>query len=547
MALQLINKLTRSSLNFRLGLIMAIPILALLVLSGSAMFEIYTLNRFHAQNTARQVDLLAKIGQLNASMTLLAREARNVILADEESRFSLAKKRMEELMPAIEKSGELLLASAHPENRAAIESITQNNKALREAYKTVIRNSELGEVQAATLSLLGKADPIEQQVDASIGQLNTAVEAMIAKASESAQSSFTTAVSTMAVACLLVMLLCAVTVGAVAKSLHQQIGGEPAAAMHAVQQMAQGDLTQKIQSSVNGSLLDGVVQLQSRLRDILQQVAMACGTFKVASTELVAMASQLSGSAENQADASNATVANVEQMGGSAKSISDYAQKTESQAKLSAHTAQQGVDLMNTLQSKMHNMATQMDSASGEIAALVDRSDKINGIVSVIQGIAQQTNLLALNAAIEAARAGEQGRGFAVVADEVRTLAQNTANATDEIRNLITEICNCSDRSSQSVQEAGNQMHDNMAYADKLKNGLGEIVQHFEQSLEYALAVTHATHEQEQASQDISVRINQISQLADQLRHTSLTLENQSRQVEGISGSLGQAVAFFKV
>ena len=162
MALQLINKLTRSSLNFRLGLIMAIPILALLVLSGSAMFEIYNLNRFHAQNTARQVDLLAKIGQLNASMTLLAREARNVILADEESRFSLAKKRMEELMPAIEKSGELLLASAHPENRAAIESVTQSNKALREVYNTVIRNSELGEVQAATLSLLGKADPIEQ-------------------------------------------------------------------------------------------------------------------------------------------------------------------------------------------------------------------------------------------------------------------------------------------------------------------------------------------------------------------------------------------------
>ncbi|WP_305017207.1 methyl-accepting chemotaxis protein [Mycobacterium tuberculosis] len=99
-----------------------------------------------------------------------------------------------------------------------------------------------------------------------------------------------------------------------------------------------------------------------------------------------------------------------------------------------------------------------MQTTTQEIAGLVERSDRINGIVSVIQGIAQQTNLLALNAAIEAARAGEQGRGFAVVADEVRTLAQNTATATDEIRTLIGEICTYSERSNKSVEQVGEHM-----------------------------------------------------------------------------------------
>jgi methyl-accepting chemotaxis protein len=540
------NKIINTSLNVRLGIVMGIPIAALLALSVFAVYQIHALNQFNQENTEKQVSLLTQVSNLGSKSALLAREARNVILADEQERFDLAKSRMLALEAEISLLGTSMLASAPVgEIRELIETINTDNTTLHKVYKTVVEQSELGEVQAATLELLGKGDPLEQQIDNAMNALNSSVKNTMEAAVAQGDSVFQNALVTIGIVCVAIVLLCGITVGMVAASLRKQIGGEPAKALNVVVTMAQGNLTQSVPKCESGSLMDGMQQLQVRLREIINQVSQACGTFKTASSELVNVASGLSGSAEKQADSSNATAVSVEQMSASAKSISDYAHKTEVQAKLSANTAKSGMALMQTLQGKMNDMAGQMQTTTQEIAGLVERSDRINGIVSVIQGIAQQTNLLALNAAIEAARAGEQGRGFAVVAD-VRNLAQNTATATDEIRTLIGEICNYSERSNKSVEQVGEHMSENMQYADKLMGGLQEIVQHFEQSVEYALAVANSTKEQEAASMDISERVSDISALSEQLKMASMQLEGQSRQVESMSEDLQRAVSYFK-
>lgn len=547
MSSSFMNKIINTSLNVRLGIVMGIPIAALLALSVFAVYQIHALNQFNQENTETQVSLLTQVSNLGSKSALLAREARNVILADEQERFDLAKSRMLALDAEIDLLGQSMQASAPAgETRKLIETINTDNSALHTVYQKVIEQSELGEVQAATLMLLGEGDPLEQQIDNAMNTLNSSVKSTMEAAVAQGDSVFKNALITIGIVCVGIVLLCGITVGMVAASLRKQIGGEPAKALNVVVTMAQGNLTQSVPKCERGSLMDGMQQLQVRLREIINQVSQACGTFKTASSELVNVASGLSGSAEKQADSSNATAVSVEQMSASAKSISDYAHKTEVQAKLSADTAKNGMKLMQALQGKMNDMAGQMQTTTQEIAGLVERSDRINGIVSVIQGIAQQTNLLALNAAIEAARAGEQGRGFAVVADEVRTLAQNTATATDEIRTLIGEICTYSERSNKSVEQVGEHMNENMQYADKLMGGLQEIVQHFEQSVEYALAVANSTKEQEAASMDISERVSDISALSEQLKMASMQLEGQSRQVESMSEDLQRAVSYFK-
>lgn len=547
MSSSIMNKVINTSLNMRLGVVMGIPIAALLALSVFAVYEIHSLNQFNQSNNEKQVNLLTQVSNLGSKSALLAREARNVILADEQDRFDLAKSRMLALDAEIDLLGQSMLGDApEGEIRGLIESINTDNTALHAVYSRVVEQSELGEIQAATLILLSQGDPLEQKIDTSMNSLNSSVKSTMEVAVAQGDAVFQTAVITIAAVCVAIVLLCGLTVGLVAASLRKQIGGEPAKALDVVVTMAKGNLTQSVPKCENGSLMDGMQQLQLRLREIINQVSQACGTFKTASSELVNVASGLSTSAEKQADSSNATAVSVEEMSASAKSISDYAHKTEVQAKVSADTAKNGMMLMHALQGKMNDMAGQMHTTTQEIAGLVERSDRINGIVSVIQGIAQQTNLLALNAAIEAARAGEQGRGFAVVADEVRTLAQNTATATDEIRTLIGEICTYSERSNKSVEQVGEHMTENMEYADKLMGGLQEIVQHFEQSVEYALAVANSTKEQEAASLDISERVSDISSLSEQLKMASMQLEGQSRQVESMSEDLQRAVSYFK-
>lgn len=547
MSSTLMQKIINTSLNTRLGIVMGIPIAALLAMSVFAVYEIHALNKFNQENTEKQVGMLTEVSNLGAKSALLAREARNVILADEQDRFDLAKSRMQALISEIALLGNSMLQSTPAgETHHLIGSVNTDSSALHTVYKKVLEQSELGEIQAATLILLSEGDPLEQQIDNSMNALNASVKGTMEAAVAQGDAVFTNVLITFGIVCVVIVLLCGVTVGLVASSLRKQIGGEPAKALDVVVTMAKGNLTQTVPKSDNGSLMDGMQQLQGRLREIINQVSQACGTFKTASSELVNVASGLAGSAEKQADSSNATAVSVEEMSASAKSISDYAHKTEVQAKLSANTAKNGMVLMQALQGKMNDMAGQMKTTTQEIAGLVERSGRINGIVSVIQGIAQQTNLLALNAAIEAARAGEQGRGFAVVADEVRTLAQNTATATDEIRTLIGEICTYSERSNKSVEQVGGHMTENMEYADKLMGGLQEIVQHFEQSVEYALAVANSTKEQEAASMDISERVSDISALSEQLKMASMQLEGQSRRVESMSEDLQLAVSYFR-
>lgn len=544
----LMNRIGNTSLKFRLGVLSALPIAALFAMSGFSVYELNELNQFNQRTTDEQLQLQQQVSTLGSKSALLAREARNVILADEQDRFDLAKSRMLTLENEVQLLNQTLLQSRlSNESLGLVKSITTDSLALHTVYTTVINQSEVGEVQAATLSLLSEADPLEQQIDNSMTALNSSMKTTLAQEVAKGDEMYNETIATLGTVCVLIVLLCGATVGVVTSSLRRQLGGEPAKALEVVLTMAKGNLIQPVPQAPAGSLMEGMSQLQARLKEIIVQVSHSCNTFKSASSELVGVASGLSQSAERQADSSNATAVSVEEMSASAKSISDYAHKTEVQAKLSANTARNGMQLMTALQGKMDDMSGQMKATTQEIAGLVERSDRINGIVSVIQGIAQQTNLLALNAAIEAARAGEQGRGFAVVADEVRTLAQNTATATDEIRGLIAEICNYSERSNKSVEQVGEHMTENMDYADKLMGGLQEIVQHFEQSMEYAHAVASSTKEQEAASEDISSRVSDISSLSEQLKQASANLEGQSRQVEGMSEDLQRAVSYFKV
>jgi methyl-accepting chemotaxis protein len=205
------------------------------------------------------------------------------------------------------------------------------------------------------------------------------------------------------------------------------------------------------------------------------------------------------------------------------------------------------LDAVRETADSVGHLAGMIGEASGDIARLAESSRQIDGIVKAIKDIADQTNLLALNAAIEAARAGEQGRGFAVVADEVRKLAENTAKATSEISGLIGGIQSQVDTAVSRMQVANETAGTTRDRVTASTGSLDAASTGIEQVSESVRAISYAVREQDVAVQQVAQRIEEIAQMADSNTIAASNAAVTARQLDALAGTLHAAVGRFRV
>jgi methyl-accepting chemotaxis protein len=195
----------------------------------------------------------------------------------------------------------------------------------------------------------------------------------------------------------------------------------------------------------------------------------------------------------------------------------------------------------------MKKVAETVSGAAGQVRLLVDRANEIGSIANEIKEIAAQTNLLALNAAIEAARAGEQGRGFAVVADEVRGLAERTATATVRIENMIQGIQNETHSAVGVMDQVAQQMGSGVALVVDAASSLRDIRTESESALSLVRAVAASTNEQSQVSSSIAQKVEQIAQSVEGTSTAMIETVAAVEKLEVLSGRLHEVVQRFRV
>ncbi|MFQ1767634.1 methyl-accepting chemotaxis protein [Aeromonas veronii] len=311
-----------------------------------------------------------------------------------------------------------------------------------------------------------------------------------------------------------------------------------------------GDLTRRIKIEREdevGAVAKHVNTFIDRIHVMVQDISNSSGQLNQQAKSSHSMAEKANqGLARQQNEISQIATA-VHEMSATAVEVASNAEQTAEAARSSSSSCEHGKQVIARNQRSITDLATQVAQASDIIQELEKNAQEINTILSTIQGIAEQTNLLALNAAIEAARAGEQGRGFAVVADEVRVLSQRTHSSTVEIRNMIETLQRNTQGAVSTMHEGQLLAQNSVDDANNATQALEQITSSINQISDMATQISSAAEEQRAVTDEVSRNIQAVKDVSDELAVDADSSRHLSEQLKNISGELSNQVGMFRI
>ena len=311
-----------------------------------------------------------------------------------------------------------------------------------------------------------------------------------------------------------------------------------------------GDLTVKLPQTGGDEIAQiagSVNEVVSEMRGILHSASGEASQVTETAQSLALIARQVAESSAAQSDSASSTAAAIEQMSVSVASIADTTQEVRRLACASLEDAVAGDRSIAELQTELSKVQSGVETIADHVRDFIDSTTQIAGMTLQIREIADQTNLLALNAAIEAARAGEQGRGFAVVADEVRKLAERTTGSAGEITRLTEALGGKSSSVGQSVDAGLQSLLASVSFVEKLSAVLANTAKSVQAAKDGVEDVATSIHEQRSASAAIARNVESISQMADANRVSSEETSASTSSLEHQAQALRSMIERFKV
>ncbi|WP_429162288.1 methyl-accepting chemotaxis protein [Aeromonas media] len=311
-----------------------------------------------------------------------------------------------------------------------------------------------------------------------------------------------------------------------------------------------GDLTQRLKVEGRDELSQvatGFNNFVAKIHGSIEQVASNSRQLAATANEVAAKAQLTQHNCTAQRDRTVQVATAIHEMGATVSEIAGNASLAADVARQANDQADAGAVVVAQARHGIVGLSGEIEQVAGVIESLASQTDSIGSILDTIRSISEQTNLLALNAAIEAARAGEQGRGFAVVADEVRNLASRSAASTAEIQGMINRLQEQSARAVSAMTQGRNQSLEVVTRADAANGALGQITAHITQISDMNIQVATATEEQSSVVGEINRNVEDINQLTMETADIAHQLTESSRSLQQLSGELDKLVGNFRL
>jgi len=434
------------------------------------------------------------------------------------------------------------------QGKALIEKIKQALAAAKETNNTLIALAMDGKGDKAHEMMVKQAIPLAAPINKAFSEMCDYQNSRIDSRYEEAVKGYKAARIGFIIAMLLAVIIAIGTSLVITKSITTPLGKM----VNMLKDIAsgEGDLTKQLDASAKDEIGEAsrwFNQFIEKLRGIIVKISDTSSQVASAANQLNSTAEQIATGAEEVAAQASTVATAGEEMSATSGDIAQNCQMAAEGAQRASQTANNGAAVVEKTVSVMAQIAQKVQESAKTVESLGARSDQIGAIIGTIEDIADQTNLLALNAAIEAARAGEQGRGFAVVADEVRALAERTTRATREIGEMIKAIQKETKDAVAAMEEGVHQVENGTEEAAKSGHALQEILQQVNDVAMQINQVATAAEEQTATTSEISNNMHQITDVVQQTSHGAHESATAASLLSGNAEELQRLVRQFKL